>query len=47
MHALETAPDAPATKRLRLATGWIGRINGLATIVIVFLAVTLVRGCPG
>jgi putative copper export protein len=47
MRALEEAPDAPRTKRLRHATGWIGRINGLATIVIVFLAVTLVRGCPG
>lgn len=47
MRALEEAPEAPRTRQLRHATGWIGRINGLATLVILFLAVTLVRGCPG
>jgi putative copper resistance protein D len=44
--ALERAPDAPEVQRLRKLTGWIGRINGLCTLVIVFLAICLVRGCP-
>lgn len=35
-------PEAP---RLRRLTGLIGRINGVATLVIVLCAVIIVRGC--
>jgi hypothetical protein len=38
----QKSPDA---QRLRKQTGWIGRINGLVTLVIVLCAVIVVRGC--
>lgn len=37
--------DAPEAPRLRKLTGWIGRINGAITLVIVLCAVIVVRGC--
>lgn len=43
LTAIETgAPEAP---RLRKLTGWIGRINGVITLVIMLCAVIVVRGC--
>jgi putative copper export protein len=43
LRAMEQkSPDA---QRLRKQTGWIGRINGLVTLVIVLCAVIVVRGC--
>ena len=43
LAAMETgAPEAP---RLRKLAGWIGRIIGLVTLVIVLCAVIVVRGC--
>ena len=43
LAAMETgAPEAP---RLRTLTSWIGRINGVVTLVIVLCAVIVVRGC--
>ena len=36
---------SPEAQRLRKQTGMIGRINGLVTLVIVFCAVVVVRGC--
>lgn len=36
---------APEAQRLRKLTGWIGRINGMITLVIVLCAVIVVRGC--
>ena len=36
---------SPEAQRLRKQTGWIGRINGLVTLVIVLCAVIVVRGC--
>lgn len=35
----------PEAQRLRKQAGWIGRINGLITLVIVLCAVIVVRGC--
>jgi copper resistance protein D len=43
LAALET--DAPEAPRLRTLAGWIGRINGVITLVIVLCAVIVVRGC--
>jgi uncharacterized membrane protein len=43
LAAMET--DAPEAPRLRKLTGWIGRINGVITLVIVLCAVIVVRGC--
>jgi len=37
-------PNDSRTKRYRKATSWAGRINLLAGLAIVYLAVTLVRG---
>jgi putative copper export protein len=43
LRAMEQkSPDA---QRLRKQTGWIGRINGVVTLVIVLCAVIVVRGC--
>ncbi len=36
---------SPEAQRLRKQAGWFGRINGLITLVIVFCAVVVVRGC--
>ena len=41
--AMET--KTPEAQRLRRQAGWIGRINGLITLVIVLCAVIVVRGC--
>jgi hypothetical protein len=46
LDAIDRDPDAPRTQRLRRIVGTIGRVNGTATLVIVLLGVTLVRGCP-
>jgi len=36
---------SPEAQRLRKQAGWIGRVNGLITLVIVLCAVIVVRGC--
>ncbi len=43
---MEQAPDDPATLRLRKQASWIGRINLLLALVIVYIAISLVRGMP-
>lgn len=43
LAAMETG--APEATRLRKLAGWIGRINGVVTLVIVLCAVIVVRGC--
>lgn len=42
----QQAPDAPGTRRLRRLAAWMGRLNLLLSLAIVFLAVALVRGLP-
>lgn len=39
-----TEPDTVRTNRFRKATSWVGRINLILGLVILFYAVTLVRG---
>ena len=41
---MKEAPDAADTKRLRKLASWMGRINVLLGLVVVYLAVMLVRG---
>ncbi len=43
---MEKAPEDPATLRLRKMAAWIGRINLLLALVIVYIAISLVRGMP-
>lgn len=40
---METDPDNPRTNRLRKASGWVGRLNLLLGLIILFYATTLVR----
>ncbi len=39
-----TEPDSVRTKQFRKATSWVGRINLLLGLAILYFAVTLVRG---
>lgn len=39
-------PDHPSVSGLRKAASWIGRVNLLISLIIVFLAVMIVRGNP-
>lgn len=39
-----TEPDSVRTNRFRKATSWVGRINLILGLAILFYAVTLVRG---
>ena len=39
-------PRSPRTRRLRRATGWVGRLILLLSIAVVALGVMLVRGAP-
>ena len=39
-------PDSAAAKKLRKQASWIGRINLLLGLAIVFMAIMLVRGFP-
>ncbi|MFU8813172.1 MAG: DUF4149 domain-containing protein [Balneolaceae bacterium] len=41
---MEKEPDAPRTQTWRKMSGWVGRINLLLGLGILFYAVTLVRG---
>ncbi len=43
---MRTSPGSPEALRARAAASWIGRINLLLSLVILFLAVALVRGYP-
>ena len=47
VDALAASPDSPHAVKLRRQASLFGRINGLLAIVLVFLGVCLVRGCPG
>ncbi len=40
---MSTHPDHPITNRYRAASKWVGRINLLLGLVILFLAISLVR----
>jgi putative copper export protein len=46
-RAAAVAPGSPEAERLRRAASWIGRVNLLLTLAILFFAVMLVRGWPG
>ncbi|HNF86869.1 MAG TPA: copper resistance protein CopD, partial [bacterium] len=39
-------PDHPLVLGLRKAASWIGRVNLLISLMIVFLAIMIVRGNP-
>lgn len=41
---MDTEPDSVRTKRFRKATSWVGRINLILGLAILYYAVTLVRG---
>lgn len=38
------APDLPRTQKYRKATSWVGRINLILGLIIIYFAVALVRG---
>lgn len=40
---MDTEPDSVRTKRFRKATSWVGRINLILGLAILYYAVTLVR----
>ena len=44
VRAMRSAADAPETLRLRRAAAWMGRLNLLLALIIVWWAMTLVRG---
>ncbi len=41
---MDDEPDTPRTKRFRKITSWVGRVNLLLGLAILYYAVTLVRG---
>lgn len=41
---MDDEPESVRTKRYRKATSWVGRVNLLLGLVILYYAVTLVRG---
>lgn len=45
--AIVRAPDAPEATRLRRDAALLGRFNALLGLLLLAVAVTLVRGCPG
>ena len=45
LDALERDPTSPQAVRTRLVASWLGRTVMLASLAILFLATTLVRGC--
>lgn len=45
-QALRDDPAGPDALRLRQAASWMGRLNALLALVIVYLGVVLVRGWP-
>lgn len=44
VRAMRDSPDAPGTLRLRRAAAWMGRINLLFALFIIWWALRLVRG---
>lgn len=45
-RAMETDPGGEEALRLRRAASWMGRLNALLAMALVFLGVVLVRGWP-
>ncbi len=41
---IDTQPESDKTKAVRKAASWIGRLNLLLGIIIIYFAITLVRG---
>jgi putative copper export protein len=44
--AMRQDPASARSRRLRRAASWMGRINALLALAMIFFAVTLVRGFP-
>lgn len=44
--AVQADPDSPASQALRRQASWLGRLNALLALALVFTGVTLVRGWP-
>lgn len=42
---LERDPSSPRAQRVRRTASWFGRLVGVVSLVILFLAVAMVRGC--
>ena len=45
-RAMRDDPDGPDARRLRRAASWMGRVNTLLALALVFLGVVLVLGWP-
>ena len=45
-RAAQDSPDSHRAERLRRTASWIGRVNALLALIIIWLGVALVRGLP-